>query len=102
LSNILDEFNQRFRAINWQFPDKVRQEIQQLPQQLADNEAFSNAARHSNREMAQIECNTALQDIIIRNMAAQSELSRYFLENEQFRSFLTERVFSQALPMVSK
>jgi hypothetical protein len=34
-------------------------------------------------------------------MAAQSELSRYFLENEHFRSFLTERVFNQAFHTVT-
>jgi type I restriction enzyme R subunit len=101
LSNILDEFNQLFGAIDWQFPDKVRQEIQLLPEQLAQNEAFSNAALHSDKDTAQMECNTALQDIIIRNMAAQSELSRYFLENEHFRSFLTERVFNQAFRRVT-
>lgn len=42
-------------------------------------------------DTAQMECNSALQDIIIRNMAAQSELSRLLLENEQFDSFLTDR-----------
>jgi type I restriction enzyme R subunit len=50
LSNIPDEFNQLFGAIDWQFPDKVRQEIQLLPEQLAQNEAFSNAARHSDKD----------------------------------------------------
>ena len=69
---------------------------------ISKNEAFSNAARFSDEDTAQMECNSALQDIIIRNMAAQSELSRYFLENEQFRSFLTDRVFSQAFPMVNR
>lgn len=102
LSNILDEFNQIYGAIDWQYPNDVRQQILELPQLLAQNEAFSNAARFSDEDTAQMECNSALQDIIIRNMAAQSELSRYFLENEQFRSFLTDRVFGQAFPLVNK
>ena len=102
LSNILDEFNQIFGGIDWQYPNDVRQQILELPELLAQNEAFSNAARFSDEDTAQMECNSALQDIIIRNMAAQSELSRYFLENEQFRSFLTDRVFGQAFPMVNR
>lgn len=102
LSHILDDFNQLFGSIDWQFPDRVRQEIQELPEQLVQNEAFRNAARFSDEDTAQMECNSALQDIIIRNMAAQSELSRYFLENEQFRAFLTERVFGQAFPLVNR
>ncbi|MGL5958469.1 MAG: type I restriction endonuclease subunit R, partial [Phocaeicola sp.] len=102
LSSILDEFNRLFGAIDWQYPDQVRQEIQDLPQQLLQNEAFRNAARYSDEATAQIECNAALQEIIIRNMAAQSELSRFFLENSQFRSFITERVFGQALPMANQ
>lgn len=102
LSNILDEFNQMFGGIDWQYPNDVRQQILELPELLAKNEAFSNAARFSDQDTAQMECNSALQDIIIRNMAAQSELSRYFLENEQFRAFLTERVFGQAFPMVNR
>lgn len=102
LSNILDEFNQIFGGIDWQYPEDVRQQILELPELLAKNEAFSNAARFSDEDTAQMECNSALQDIIIRNMAAQSELSRYFLENEQFRSFLTDRVFGQAFPMVNR
>jgi len=102
LSIILDEFNQLFGAIDWQYPDDVRQQILELPEQLVQNEAFRNAARFSDQDTAQMECNSALQDIIIRNMAAQSELSRYFLENEQFRAFLTDRVFNQAFPMVNR
>jgi len=102
LSNILDEFNLIFGGIDWQYPNDVKQQILDLPELLVKNEAFSNAARFSDEDTAQMECNSALQDIIIRNMAAQSELSRYFLENEQFRSFLTDRVFGQAFPMVNR
>ncbi len=102
LSSILDEFNQIFGGIDWQYPNDVRQQILELPELLVKNEAFSNAARFSDEDTAQMECNSALQDIIIRNMAAQSELSRYFLENEQFRSFLTDRVFGQAFPMMNR
>ncbi len=100
LSQILDDFNQQFGAIEWEHPDKVQEEIKNLPKQLLQNEAFRNAVRNSDEDMAKMECSTALLDIIVSNMAAQSELSRIFLENDNFRAFVTERVFNKALPMV--
>jgi len=102
LSNILDEFNTIYGSIEWQYPKDVREQILELPVLLKQNEAFRNAALFSDADTAQMECNNALQDIIVRNMAAQSELSRYFLENEQFRAFLTGRVFSQVYPVINK
>lgn len=97
LSNILDEFNQIYGGIDWSYPAEVSKEITELPAQLANVESFKNAVLHSDSANAQIEGNTALADIIIRNMAAQSELSRFFLQNEQFRMFITKRVINEAM-----
>lgn len=101
LSDILKEFNERFGGVEWEYPDMVKKEIYELPQELAMNEDFSNAVLHSDNDNAQIECGSILQQIIIRNMAAQSELSRIFLDNEDFRNFLIARVFDAAKPLVS-
>ena len=100
LSDILKEFNERFGGVDWEYPDKVKKEINDLPQELAANEDFSNAVLHSDNDNAQIECGSILQQIIIKNMAAQSELSRIFLDNEEFRNFLIARVFDAARPLV--
>lgn len=97
LSNILEEFNQIYGGIDWSYPAEVSKEITELPAQLANVESFKNAVLHSDSANAQIEGNTALADIIIRNMAAQSELSRFFLQNEQFRMFITNRVINEAM-----
>lgn len=67
LSNILDEFNQIYGGIDWSYPAEVSKEITELPAQLANVESFKNAVLHSDSANAQIEGNTALADIIIRN-----------------------------------
>ena len=97
LSNILEEFNQIYGGIDWAYPAEVSKEITELPAQLANVGSFKNAVLHSDSDNAQIEGNTALAEIIIRNMAAQSELSRFFLQNEQFRMFITNRVINEAM-----
>ena len=97
LSNILEEFNHIYGGIDWAYPAEVSKEITELPAQLANVESFKNAVLHSDSANAQIEGNTALAEIIIRNMAAQSELSRFFLQNEQFRMFITNRVINEAM-----
>ena len=100
LSDILEEFNQRYGGVEWEYPDKVKKDIDELPKELAENESFANAVLHADESTVQIEGNDALQQIIVKNMAARSELFRIFLENQEFQNFLVERVISAARTMV--
>lgn len=97
LTTILDEFNTRFGGIDWAYPDKVRSEIEALPAQLAQDEPFRNAVLQSNAMNIQIQGGEVLQQLILNNMAAQTELSRYFFQNEEFRNFITTRIIEQAM-----
>ena len=100
LSDILEEFNQRYGGVDWEYPDKVKKDIDELPKELAENESFANAVLHADESTVQIEGNDALQQIIVKNMAARSELFRIFLENQEFQNFLVERVINAARTMV--
>lgn len=100
LSDILEEFNQRYGGVEWEYPDKVKKDIDELPKELAENESFANAVLHADESTVQIEGNDALQQIIVKNMAARSELFRIFLENQEFQNFLVERVINAARTMV--
>ena len=100
LSDILEEFNQRYGGVEWEYPDKVKKDIDELPKELAENESFANAVLHADESTVQIEGNDALQQIIVKNMAARSELFRIFLENQEFQNFLVERVINVARTMV--
>ena len=100
LSDILEEFNQRYGGVEWEYPDKVKKDIDELPKELAENESFANAVLHADESTVQIEGNDALQQIIVKNMAARSELFRIFLNNQEFQNFLVERVISAARTMV--
>ena len=100
LSDILEEFNQRYGGVEWEYPDKVKKDIDELPRELAENESFANAVLHADESTVQIEGNDALQQIIVKNMAARSELFRIFLNNQEFQNFLVERVISAARTMV--
>ena len=100
LSDILEEFNQRYGGVDWEYPDKVKKDIDELPKELAENESFANAVLHADESTVQIEGGDALQQIIVKNMAARSELFRIFLENQEFQNFLVERVISAARTMV--
>ena len=100
LSSILDEFNTRYGGVEWEYPDKVRKEIEELPRELAESESFANAVLHADENNVQLEGGETLEQIIVKNMAARSELCRIFLENSDFKNFLIDRVINAAKPLV--
>lgn len=100
LSRIIDDFNTLYGGIEWEHADTVRAQIQQLPDLLAQSEAFVNAVHNSDSDTAQIQCNTDLFQIVINMMAEHTEFARNYLDNETFRNFVNTRVFQQARTMV--
>ena len=98
LSEILDEFN----GINWLDKEKAKQQLEELPVRLQADEAFVNAARNSDRETAQQQCNMSLMMIIARMLNENTEFCRNYLDNPDFMNFINQRVFKSAYNSVDK
>lgn len=98
LSEILDEFN----GINWLDKEKAKQQLEELPVRLQADEAFVNAARNSDRETAQQQCNMSLMMIIARMLNENTEFCRNYLDNPDFMNFINQRVFQSAYNSVDK
>ncbi len=98
LSEILDEFN----GINWLDKEKAKQQLEELPVRLQADEAFVNAARNSDRETAQQQCNMSLMVIIARMLNENTEFCRNYLDNPDFMNFINQRVFNAAYENANK
>ena len=98
LSEILDEFN----GINWLDKEKAKQQLEELPVRLQADEAFVNAARNSDRETAQQQCNMSLMMIIARMLNENTEFCRNYLDNPDFMNFINQRVFDTAYENANK
>ena len=100
LSDILDEFN----GINWLDKEKAKQQLEELPARLIADEAFVNAARNSNKETAQEQCNTSLMMIVAQMLNENTEFCRAYLNNnnKDFMNFINQRVFQSAYDKVKK
>lgn len=98
LSEILDEFN----GINWLDKEKAKQQLKELPARLQADEAFVNAARNSDRETAQQQCNMSLMMIIARMLNENTEFCRNYLDNPDFMNFINQRVFNAAYENANK
>ncbi len=98
LSEILDEFN----GINWLDKEKAKQQLEELPARLQADEAFVNAARNSDRETAQQQCNMSLMMIIARMLNENTEFCRNYLDNPDFMNFINHRVFNAAYENANK
>ena len=95
LSNIVASFNEQFGDIAWKDADRVRQLItQDIPQLVAADPAYQNAKANSDRQNARIEHDKALGRVILNLMKDDTELFKQFSDNDQFKRWLGEMVFS--------
>ncbi len=97
LSVIIDEFNSRFGGIDWANEDRVRQMITEtIPAMVAEDTAFQNAKKNSDRENTRIEHDKALLRVMTGIMKDDTELFRQFMDNEDFKRWLGDTVFGLA------
>lgn len=91
LSDILDEFNE----IHWQNVEKAKQQLEELPDKLANDQSFINAAKNSNKETAKQQCITSMITIVAQMLNENTEFCRQYLDNPTFMNFINERVFDK-------
>ena len=97
LSVIIEEFNSLFGGIEWEDEDRVRQMITEtIPAKVAEDAAFRNARRNSDRENARIEHDRALGRVMTAIMRDDTELFKQFVDNEGFKRWLGDAVFEVA------
>ena len=97
LSNILQAFNEHFGDIRWEDADRVRQLIiETIPERVKEDTAFRNAQRNSDRQNARIEHDKALLRVMTAVMRDDTELFKQFMDNDSFKRWMTDTVFSLA------
>lgn len=95
LSNILETFNALWGGVDWEDKDRIRRLItDEIPDQVAADPAYQNARAHSDKEAARHEHDRALQKVIINRMKDDGTLFKQFSDNEDFRRWLSDTIFS--------
>ena len=97
LSNIITTFNDLFGDIAWEDGDRVSRLITEtIPARVASDKAFRNARVNSDRENARIEHDRALLRVMTAVMKDDTELFRQFMDNQSFKRWMTDTVFTLA------
>lgn len=94
LSNIIRAFNDQFGNIDWKDADKIRMVItEEIPRKVAEDKAYQNAMKNSDKQNARIEHDKALQRVIIELLADHTELFKQFSDNPAFKKWLSDTIF---------
>ena len=97
LSNIIMTFNDLFGDIAWEDRDRVSELITEtIPARVAVDSAFRNARRNSDVTNARIEHDRALARVMTSLMRDDTELFKQFMDNESFKRWMTDTVFTLA------
>ena len=95
LSNIIKAFNDQFGNIPWTDADRVRKLItEEIPARVAADTAYQNACRNSDKQNARIEHDRALLRVMTALIQDDTELFKQFSDNESFRRWLADNIFS--------
>jgi len=94
LSNILRTFNDQWGNIACSDGDRVGRLItEEIPQKVADDRAYQNARKYSDKQNARIEHDEALRRVIVGLMKDDTDLFRLFSDNPDFKRWLGDTVF---------
>ena len=97
LSNIVKDFNDTFGNIEWKNQDEVQRQIEELPVRIADNEAFVNAVRNGDSQVAQITFNDEVMQIVAAMLEEKTEFVQTYFANQDFQNFVNARVYQAAV-----
>ena len=67
---------------------------QDIPARVAQDTAYQNARKNSDKENARIEHDRALRRVMTGVLKDDTDLYRLFSDNESFRRWLEEKVFA--------
>ncbi len=96
LSNIVKSFNDQFGNIEWQDTDRIERLItEEIPARVSADTAYRNAQQNSDKQNARIEHDKALERVMNGLIKDDTELFKQFSDNESFKRWLTDTVFSQ-------
>ena len=94
LSNIIKTFNDQFGNIPWADADRVHQLITEvIPARVAEDTAYRNAQKNSDKQNARIEHDKALVRVMTAVLKDDTELFKQFMDNEGFKRWMTDTVF---------
>ena len=93
LSNILKSFNEQFGTL-FTDTDRVAKRINEdIAPKVASDQAYCNA-KENTPSTARIEHDKALERVIVALLKDDTELFKQFFQNESFRRFVSDTVFS--------
>ncbi len=93
LSNILKSFNEQFGTLFTDSDRVVKRIKDEIAPKVAADQAYQNAKKNT-PHTARIEHNNALERIMGGLLKDDTELYKQFVQNESFRRFVTDMVFT--------
>lgn len=101
LSNIVNEFNQRW-GDKFSNPKQVEETLKSLPNLLLAKESFKNASINSDEETALSQAKDDIMEIILDIMEVNQQFPSFYLQNNEFKDYVNNLVFNIAYKSVFK
>jgi type I restriction enzyme R subunit len=96
LTEILRELEDRFGNIPWEDKDRIHRMVtHDIPEKVAENEAYQLAQQNNDAANARIEMERALTLVMLGLMSDQTQLFKQFSDNADFKKWLSNTVFDQ-------
>ncbi|MCL2784153.1 MAG: type I restriction endonuclease [Propionibacteriaceae bacterium] len=94
LSVIITEFNNLWGDIPWEDPDRVLKRItEEIPKKVLLDKHYVNAMANNDETNARIALTAALSTVMVDMLADETQLFKYFADNQEFKHWLTGVVF---------
>jgi len=95
LSNIVKAFNDQWGKIGWTDEDRIHRLIaEDIPSRISADQAYQNAMRNNDKQNARIEHDKALARVVTGMVKDDTQLFKYFSDNDDFRKWLSEAMFA--------